>query len=363
SAGTLPAGLSLSTAGVLSGTPTAAGTYNFTVQVTGGTTATKAFAVTIATSAPTLTGLSIAGPSSVNESSSGTYAATATWSDNSTTTVTPTWGVGPTLYASITASGVLNTLAVPSNQFVTVSASYTSGGVNRSATQSVTIVNVPPALTGLSIAGPSSVNESSSGTYAATATWSDNSTTTVTPTWSVSPSTYASLSSSGVLTTLAVPSNQSATVTASYTSGGVTRTATQAVTIVNVPPVPAAPTNMNLSGPVQTTPVALFRLGWDPVTMYTDGTPIGTVSVTYNAYWTTDETLSVGTLRNLATSIPGTSVTFDPIAAGMVQNQRVYFTSRTVLATGEQSSLSEGLTWVAINEGPVAPSNPAIMKR
>jgi hypothetical protein len=160
-----------------------------------------------------------------------------------------------------------------------------------------------------------------------------------------------------------VPSNQSATVTASYTSGGVNRTATQAVTIVNVPPIPAAPTNMNLSGPVQTAPVALFQIGWDPVTTYTDGTPIGTVSVTYNAYWTTDETLSVGTLRTLAISIPGTSVTFDPIAAGMVQNQRVYFTSRSVLATGEQSSLSEGLTWVAINEGPVAPSNPAILKR
>ena len=43
SAGGLPAGLSLSTAGVLSGTPTTAGTFSFTVQVTGGGTSTKDF--------------------------------------------------------------------------------------------------------------------------------------------------------------------------------------------------------------------------------------------------------------------------------------------------------------------------------
>ena len=47
SAGTLPAGLNLSAAGVLSGTPTAAGTFNFTFQVTGGGTATKPFSMTI----------------------------------------------------------------------------------------------------------------------------------------------------------------------------------------------------------------------------------------------------------------------------------------------------------------------------
>ena len=47
--GTLPPGLSLSSAGLLSGTPTAADTYNFTVRVTDtlSTTADKAFALTI----------------------------------------------------------------------------------------------------------------------------------------------------------------------------------------------------------------------------------------------------------------------------------------------------------------------------
>jgi hypothetical protein len=120
---------------------------------------------------------------------------------------------------------------------------------------------------------------------------------------------------------------------------------------------------MILSGPVQSSPVKLFRLDWDPVTLYTNGNPIGTVSVNYSAYWTTDASLAPGTLRPLATSIPGTSVTFDPAAEGMVHNQRVYLTARATLATGQQSPLSEGLTWVAINEGPVAPSNPTIIIR
>jgi len=46
--GTLPAGLSLSAAGVISGTPSGSGLSNFTVQVTDGTqTKTKAFALTV----------------------------------------------------------------------------------------------------------------------------------------------------------------------------------------------------------------------------------------------------------------------------------------------------------------------------
>ncbi|MBS1830424.1 MAG: putative Ig domain-containing protein [Acidobacteria bacterium] len=50
SAGTLPAGLTLSQAGVISGTPTAAGNSSFTVEVrdSGGSTATRAFTITVA---------------------------------------------------------------------------------------------------------------------------------------------------------------------------------------------------------------------------------------------------------------------------------------------------------------------------
>uniref|UniRef100_UPI00307636EA beta strand repeat-containing protein n=1 Tax=Oryzifoliimicrobium ureilyticus TaxID=3113724 RepID=UPI00307636EA len=55
SAGALPAGLTLNSAGVLSGTPTASGSFNFTVSVTdtGGFGATQAY--TLAIASPTLT--------------------------------------------------------------------------------------------------------------------------------------------------------------------------------------------------------------------------------------------------------------------------------------------------------------------
>lgn len=57
SAGTLPSGLTLTAAGVLSGTPTASGTYNFTVTATdaGGNNCTGNRAYTISVSCPTIT--------------------------------------------------------------------------------------------------------------------------------------------------------------------------------------------------------------------------------------------------------------------------------------------------------------------
>ncbi|HEX9204517.1 MAG TPA: hypothetical protein VF853_01190 [Candidatus Deferrimicrobiaceae bacterium] len=230
----------------------------------------------------------------------------------------------------------------------------------------VPTVTPPPAptLASLSISGPASVNENSGGTFTATATWSDNSQSVVSPTWSVSPATYASISSAGVLSTLTVTSNQAVAVAASYPSGGVTRTATRAVTIVDVPAGTLnPPQNVAVTGPVATSPTRIFRLGWDPVASYADGTPIPAGSARYTAYWTTDSSLSPGTLRPLASSIAGTSVDFDPAAAGMVTDQRVYFTAIVTTTAGEQSPLAPGITWVVLNPGPAAPTGGTIIRR
>ena len=230
----------------------------------------------------------------------------------------------------------------------------------------VPAVSPPPArtLTSIAISGPASVNEGGSGSYAATATWSDGSTTGVTPAWSVAPSTYASISASGVLTTLSVTSNQPATVNASYTSGGVTRTASRAVTIADIPAGTLnPPRNVAVTGPVATSPARLFRLSWDPVSSYADGTPIPAGSARYTAYWTADPSLSQGTLRTLASSIPGSSVDFDPAAAGMAADQRVYFTVVVTAGSGGQSPPSAGATWVALNPGPAAPTGGTIIRR
>jgi len=82
-------------------------------------------------------------------------------------------------------------------------------------------------------AGPATVNESSSATYTAKATWSDGSTTTIAASWSVIPSTNCSINSSGTLTTGPVTADQALVISASFTSDGITQSATKNVTLLN----------------------------------------------------------------------------------------------------------------------------------
>ena len=89
------------------------------------------------------------------------------------------------------------------------------------------------SLSSLMVTGASSVQAGTTSAYTATATFRDGSSKTVTATsaWSVS-SSAATISSSGVLTAAQVTTNQSVTVSASYTSGGVTKRASMSVAIV-----------------------------------------------------------------------------------------------------------------------------------
>ena len=182
----------------------------------------------------TLASLAISGPASVNENGTGNYTATATMSNGTTKIVTATWSENSTA-TTISAAGVLTASAVAANQAVVVSASYTEGGVTKSAAYNVTVVDVPPAtLSSIALSGPVMVNENSTATYVATATMSDGSAKTVTATWSEN-TTFTTISTAGVLTASAVTANQTVTVSASYTEGGVSKTATYAVTVVDVP--------------------------------------------------------------------------------------------------------------------------------
>lgn len=104
-----------------------------------------------------------------------------------------------------------------------------------SGTVSLTAIINPSTsatLTGLVISGPTSVQGGSINGYAATAEFSDGSTAgPVGATWSVSPSTYGSISASGIFTAASVTQTESVTITASYTYGGVQQTATFTVSI------------------------------------------------------------------------------------------------------------------------------------
>jgi hypothetical protein len=113
SAGALPNGLTLSAAGEIGGTPTAAGTFNFTARVTDavGATATKALSIVVAadTAGPTVTIQSPAPPKATVTSTPATVSGTA--ADNVAVTQV-TWandrggGGGATGTTAWTASGI-----------------------------------------------------------------------------------------------------------------------------------------------------------------------------------------------------------------------------------------------------------------
>jgi chitinase len=96
--------------------------------------------------------------------------------------------------------------------------------------------STPTSLTRLSISGDDFISENQSVGFVATATFSDDTTQIVTgnTSWSEN-SAYTSINSRGVLTSSEVTEDTSLTIQASYSIGGVTKTATKVVTIIDVP--------------------------------------------------------------------------------------------------------------------------------
>jgi len=203
-----------------------------TVSVTfsyGGVTKTAYKDIMILDVSATLSALNIYGPASVDENSSGDYIAIASWSDGTTSVISPVWSENSS-YTTINSSGKLTTSAVTSNQTATITANYTFAGVTKTAKKTVKVKNITNVLTALSINGLSAVNSGGAATYSATASWNNGTTSTVVPTWSVN-SSFATIGSSGLMSAVDVGSNQTVTITASYISGGVTETANKTVTI------------------------------------------------------------------------------------------------------------------------------------
>jgi YVTN family beta-propeller protein len=147
SAGALPAGLTLSPTGVLSGTPTATGTFNFTVTAkdTNGLTTAQAHSFTVAKQASqatvsaspsvaspaqtvtltavvsaTVAGTSIAPGGTVMFLDNGTQVGTATLSGGTATLVVPSPPAGTTAVITATYAGDGNFLASTSSNSATV---------------------------------------------------------------------------------------------------------------------------------------------------------------------------------------------------------------------------------------------------
>lgn len=106
-----------------------------------------------------------------------------------------------------------------------------------------------------------------------------------------------------------------------------------------------------------------YQLSWAAVSTYANGTPLGSgQSVNYRAFWTTDPALLPANLHPLGGPTAAVNVAFDPSSEGMISYQRVYFAVRSVLGTGEESSLSPELSWKVSNRGPSGPSNGRVRR-
>ncbi len=143
-AGALPAGLALSTGGTLSGTPTAAGTFNFTVTATDAASNSGSRAYTLAVAAPTV---SIA-PASLPGGSAGTAYSQALTASGGNAPYAFTVSAGA-LPAGLTLSGaglLSGTPTVAGTFNFTVTATDSTSGTAGTASRAYTLVLTPPNI-------------------------------------------------------------------------------------------------------------------------------------------------------------------------------------------------------------------------
>ena len=95
-------------------------------------------------------------------------------------------------------------------------------------------------------------------------------------------------------------------------------------------------------------------LAWNAVTTYTDGTSVGSATVTYQAYWTTNSNMTG--LTAIGMSGTGTSRTFNVDTEVMPRGSIIYFTVKATV-NGTDSTLATALSWNVPTKAPSAPTN------
>ena len=265
----------------------------------------------------TLNSVSVTCPTNVNENSSASCSAVASFSDGSTASSGFIWSEN-SAYASInSSSGTLTTSAVSSEQNVTVTATYSYNNSSKSATKAVTIKDVPTAKVLSSLGSdcpPNVVTEGGSVNCQARAYYTDGTNEDVTnrATWSEN-SNYASIDTSGKLTTTNVTGDQTVTVTASFTSGGVTKSPYAFVTIKDSNNL-IAPSNLRVSFSGVN-----YTIAWNDNSSNEDG---------FKLEGSTDQV----NWRELLT-YPANSTSVSGSTAGVASGTKVYYRIRAYLGS------------------------------
>ena len=184
---------------------------------------------------PDLDYIEIEGPIDVNENSTADYNCRAYYTDGTSRLVEPdTWDVD-CASAGISATGLLTTYDVGSDQACQITASYTEGAITSADTHDVTIrdsITPPPDnLDYIEIEGPIDVNENSTADYNCRAYYTDGTSLLVEPdTWDVDCAS-AGISATGLLTTYDVGSDQACQITASYEEDSIASSDTHSISI------------------------------------------------------------------------------------------------------------------------------------
>lgn len=316
-----PTVLSVSSGGGLTaGTPSA----DTSVTITGsyrdvGVSLTATAAVTVKGAIPTLTSLSISGSTTVTTGSTAQFSSSASYSDNSSKGVVPTWSVIGN-GASIDRNGVLTAATVSVDSIVTVTASYTENGVTKTANFSVTVKALTATLTDLSVSCPATVTVGSTATCSAMALYSNNTSNAVSVTWSSGDSSVLSVNG-GSLSAGNVTTDTPVRLYASYTENGVTKMATALVTVKGAS---ASLNSLAIGG--GTAILSGQSASLTATALYADGT---SRNVTGNVTW----------------NLVGTGAAID--AAGTITAQTVTAdTSVTVTATYSENGVSKSATMV-----------------
>ena len=230
---------------------------------------------------PTPVLFGVGGPTSVPEGNTAQYNAILVYSDGSVQSVSPNWSVsGP---ATISSSGFLSSQNVNGDTMATVTASYSGFSA---LNYNVTILNVAPVFSYITISGPNSMNENGSSQFTASAIFSDGTSQIISPNWSVM-SGSGSISISGLFSAGQINGDTTTTISASYTINSITRTGTQQVFIAYIQPPPAltalnisGPTSVNENGVAQYSANALFADGSSQIVnpIWSESLPAASIS-------------------------------------------------------------------------------------
>ncbi len=185
--------------------------YNETKSASKKITVTKEFS-----------GLSISGgDKKVLVGKSLTFNAVAKYTDGSTAKVKAAWSTSDKKIATVSSGKVTGKKAGT----VTITVSYKEGGVTKKASKKITVAK---QLKSLTVSGAKSVAVGKGVTLSSKAKYTDDSEALVVSTWSTSNKAVATVNAAGVVTGKKAGT---ATIKATYSYGGVTKSVTCKITV------------------------------------------------------------------------------------------------------------------------------------